>query len=62
VRHYATSRKLAGSRPDEVNFFTIYLILPFALGLGVHSTSNKNEYSYQKQRKYVCGEYSAVGT
>jgi hypothetical protein len=42
-RHYATSRKVAGSRPDEViNFFPIYLILPAALGPGVHSASNRN--------------------
>jgi hypothetical protein len=32
-RHYATSRKVAGSRPDEVNgIFSIYLQLPAALG------------------------------
>jgi hypothetical protein len=43
LRHYATSRKVAGSRPDDVNFFSIYLILPAALGLGVYSTSNRNE-------------------
>jgi hypothetical protein len=28
LRHYATSRKVAGSSPDEVDFFLIYLILP----------------------------------
>jgi hypothetical protein len=31
LRHYATNRKVAGSRPDEVDFFLIYLILPAAL-------------------------------
>jgi hypothetical protein len=31
LRHYATSRKVAGSRPDEVDFFLIYLILPAAV-------------------------------
>jgi hypothetical protein len=32
LRHYATSRKVAGSRPDEVNsFFSIYLIFLIAL-------------------------------
>jgi hypothetical protein len=31
ARHYATSRKVAGSIPDEViGFFSIYLILPAA--------------------------------
>jgi hypothetical protein len=32
LRHYATSRKVAGSIPDEVIgfFFSIYLILPAA--------------------------------
>jgi hypothetical protein len=32
LRHYATSRKVAGSNPDEVDFFfSIDLILPAAL-------------------------------
>jgi hypothetical protein len=54
-RHYAARRKVADSRPGEVNeFFSIYLILPAALGPGVHSASNRNEY--QKQRKNVSGE------
>jgi hypothetical protein len=34
---------IAGSIPDEVNF-SIYLILPAALGPGVYSASNRNEY------------------
>jgi hypothetical protein len=44
--HYATSRKIVGSIPDEVNefFFSICLILPAALGSGVYSASNRNEY------------------
>jgi hypothetical protein len=32
-------RELAGSRPDVVNF-SVYLILPAALGPGVHLASN----------------------
>jgi hypothetical protein len=41
LRHYATSRKVAGSRPDEVNeSFSIHLILPAALGPGVYAASN----------------------
>jgi hypothetical protein len=37
-------------RPDEVNaFFSIYPILPAALGLGVYSASNRNEYWKQKK-------------
>jgi hypothetical protein len=44
-----TSRKVAGSRPDEVNErFSIYLILPAALGPGVYSTFNRSEYQKQK--------------
>jgi hypothetical protein len=37
-------------RPDEVNdfFFSIYLILPAALGPGVHSACNRNEYQKEK--------------
>jgi hypothetical protein len=33
---------------------SIYLILPAALGLGVHSASNTNEY--QKQKINVSGK------
>jgi hypothetical protein len=32
IRHHATSWKVAESRPDKVIFFSIYLILPTALG------------------------------
>jgi hypothetical protein len=53
LRHYATSRKVAGSIPDEV-IFEIYLIHPAALGLGVYSASNRNEY--QKHKNNVSGE------
>jgi hypothetical protein len=42
-------------RPDEVKeFFSIYLILPAALGPGVYSASNRNEY--QNQKNNVSGE------
>jgi hypothetical protein len=35
LRHYATSRKVAGSSPEEVmDFFQFYLILPAALDPG----------------------------
>jgi hypothetical protein len=37
-------------------FFSIYLILPTALGPGVHSASNRNEY--QKQKNHVSGMWS----
>jgi hypothetical protein len=42
LMHSATSRKVAGSRPDEVKF-SIYLILPAALGPAVYSASNRND-------------------
>jgi hypothetical protein len=43
LRHYATSRKVAGSRPGEMNgFFPIYIILPAALGPEVYSASDRN--------------------
>jgi hypothetical protein len=55
LRYYATSRKVAGSGRDEVNgCFPIYLILAAALGPGVYSDSNTNEY--QKQKNNVSGE------
>jgi hypothetical protein len=34
--------------------FSIYLIFPTAVGPGVYSTSNRNEY--QKQKKNVSGK------
>jgi hypothetical protein len=40
-------------------FFSIYLILPAALGSRVYSASNGNEY--QKQKNNVSGEESATG-
>jgi hypothetical protein len=52
LRHYATNRKVAGSIPDEV-IVKIYLILT-ALGPGIYSASNRNEY--QKHKNYVSGE------
>jgi hypothetical protein len=55
LRHYATSRKVMGSIPHEVNeFFSISLILLTTLGPGAYSASNRNEY--QKQKDNVCGE------
>jgi hypothetical protein len=39
--------------------FSIYLILPAALGPGVYSASNRNEY--QKQKNNVFGEQGAAG-
>jgi hypothetical protein len=38
----------------EIRIFPIYLILPAALGPGVHSASNRNEY--QKQKNNVSAE------
>jgi hypothetical protein len=51
-RHY-TSRKVAGSRLDEMDvfFFSIYLI---ALGPRVYTASNRNEY--QNQKNNISGE------
>jgi hypothetical protein len=52
--HYVTSRKVAGSRPHEVNeFFSIYLILSAALGPGVHSHYRND---YQQHKDDVRGE------
>jgi hypothetical protein len=56
LKHYATSRKVAGSGPDAVNgewIFPIYLVLPVA------SVSNRNEY--HKQKNKVSGKQSAAG-
>jgi hypothetical protein len=45
LRHYPISRKVAGSSPDEVDFFFqfTYSFQPH-YGPGVASTSNRNEY------------------
>jgi hypothetical protein len=48
LRHYATSRKVAGSIAEEVIEF---LPFTYALGPGIHSASNINEY--QKQKKIL---------
>jgi hypothetical protein len=45
---------VAGSTPNEINeFFSIYLILPAALGPGVDSASNRNEYQKQKSNVFM---------
>jgi hypothetical protein len=41
-------------------FFPIYLILPDALGPGVHLASDRNEYQKQKNNN-LSGEWSAAG-
>jgi hypothetical protein len=41
-------------KPEGEWIFSIYLILPAALGPGVYSSPNKNEY--QKQKNNVSGE------
>jgi hypothetical protein len=49
VMTYDTSRKVAGSTSDPISdFSSIYLILPVALGHGVYSVFNRNEYHRQK--------------
>jgi hypothetical protein len=60
LRHYATSCKVMGLRPDEVNdCFPIYLILSATLGPEVYSVSKENEY--QKQNNNVSVEWSTDG-
>jgi hypothetical protein len=50
LRRYATSQRVSDLRPNEMKFFNL-LILRAALGPGVHSASNRNEY--QKQKKFL---------
>jgi hypothetical protein len=48
------NRKVADSRPDEVTeYFSIHLILLDALGPGVYSASNRNEYQNQKKIMFL---------
>jgi uncharacterized membrane protein YphA (DoxX/SURF4 family) len=49
----ATNRKVAGSIFEVI--FSIYLILPAALGPGAYSVSNRNEYQKHKNNN-VSGE------
>jgi hypothetical protein len=45
LRHYATSRKVAGSIPDEVTgFFQLTLSFQPHYGRGIDSASNRSEY------------------
>jgi hypothetical protein len=53
LKHHLWNLLGEGSRPDMVNF-SICLILPAALGPGVHSASNRNQC--QKQKNNVSGE------
>jgi hypothetical protein len=48
---------MVGSKSDEVNAFFNLINPSAALGPGVHSASNRNEY----QENNVSGEYSAAG-
>jgi hypothetical protein len=49
------ARKVAGSKPVEMNdFFSIYLIFPAELGPDVYLVSNRNDY--QTQKNNVSGE------
>jgi hypothetical protein len=59
LRYYATSRKVEGSKRNEVDeLLSIYLILPAALSPGVYSASKRNEY--RKQRNNVSGKQSVA--
>jgi hypothetical protein len=50
------SWKVTGSGLDDfIEFFSIYLILPAALGPGFYTASNRNEYRKHKDNN-VSGE------
>jgi hypothetical protein len=57
-RHYATNRKVAGSRPDEVNDLSVCLILPTAIGPGVYSASTRKSF---RRRKMFLRRKAAAG-
>jgi hypothetical protein len=40
-------------RPDEHWIFSVYLILPAALGPRVYSASNRNEHEKQKRKIFL---------
>jgi hypothetical protein len=45
---YATSLKVTGSRPGEMNKYSIYVILYSLQGPEVYSTCNRNEYQKEE--------------
>jgi hypothetical protein len=54
-RHYATSRKVAGSIPDEVTeFFDLSDLSKPQYGPGVDSVSNRNEYQESSLEVKAC--------
>jgi hypothetical protein len=55
VMALSTNRQVVGLDTRLGDFFLIYLILPAALGPGVYSASNRNEYQKHKNNK-VSGE------
>jgi hypothetical protein len=48
LRHYATIRKVADSKLEKVSEFLHVFNLLTALGPGIYSISNRNEYHRQK--------------
>jgi hypothetical protein len=58
LRLYATYRKDAGSRPDEVDFF--YLIFRPHYSPGVDSASNRNKYQESLKIKKPGGKERPV--
>jgi hypothetical protein len=59
VKAVGSNRKVAGSLLDEV-ISQICLILPAALGLGVYSVSNRNEYQKHKNNNVSGGKVRRV--
>jgi hypothetical protein len=52
VRHCDASRKVTGSRPDEISEF-LHLILPAAIGPGYCSAYNRNEFRSRKKIMFL---------
>jgi hypothetical protein len=57
-RHVSSRLACSPVLSDENELFSMYIILPAALGPGVYSASNRNEY--HKQKNYVSGEQSSA--
>jgi hypothetical protein len=54
IKALCYKRKCCGFTRLGEYIFSIYLLLPAALGHGVYSASNRNEY--QKQKNNISGE------
>jgi hypothetical protein len=62
IKAPCTSWKVAGSRPDEANFFPICLMFSATLVRGIYLASNRNEYQNKKKIMFLGSRERPVRT